>query len=556
MIFFVALTKKLHKDAKKFHIIITFFLYPAFLFTIIKAVDFIPGCYQLIKMPGYLFITASSLLACWIIIRGKHLRIFKNKDITDYKGSKYIHRIAFIVTLAVFVLNIAVFIDNKINTPAGPNILLIVVDCLRAKDLGCYGGRNDISPGIDQLAHRGVIFRNAFSTAPWTKPSIASLFTSLYPNVHNVINIKDALSSSLLTLPERLRNEGYATYFFNGGNYFIDTGFNFNQGFNVYRFSKKIGDASVLAESFLSYVSGLKKKKFFAYLHYMDSHIPYRTNDKDTVKHKKEDSFHSFNYNDLNTPYEIGAFCKYIRGLSAENKLIPDDKYYIKAQYENAIRYIDKSIERIVTELRENDLLQNTVILLTADHGEEFWEHGSYEHGHTLYNELLQVPLIITGGGVDPGEVESNVRLIDISPSILEMVQADVTSCTMQGLSLLQIINGRCDELPLPVFAIGTLYGDEKLCLIKGTVKLIFSTGNTYKKLDFPYRKVKENYELYDLHNDPFESNNVRKTDNQTFSALKESLLEFKNVHNSFQPTEVTIDSDLRKKLEAIGYVQ
>ena len=162
------------------------------------------------------------------------------------------------------------------------------------------------------------------------------------------------------------------------------------------------------------------------------------------------------------------------RTMTASDKLSEADKDFILALYDSQIRFVDENIREILNALRNRDMLKDALVIITADHGEEFWEHNNFEHGHTLYEELIHVPLIIEGTGVKNLEITERVRLIDLLPTVLEFTNVSVSKSGRQGVSLLGLLAGKKKKLDLPVFAMGTLYGDEKYCLIKENMKIVW----------------------------------------------------------------------------------
>ncbi len=473
----------------------------------------------------------------------------KSFSISQTKRLYDIKKISFSLLALLLCLNLGIIIEPVIKKPPGPNILLIVIDCLRPDHLGCYGYGRNTSPAIDSLAARGALFKNAYSNAPWTKPSVATIFTSLYPNDHNVVNSSSAMPDGILTMAEILKNSGYNTFFFNGGNAFLKKKFNFDQGFETCTFrDHKTTNADAITDDFLAYIQSLNKKNFFAYLHYMDAHAPYTKND--------------FNYlftrtiNNRFQPGDRNGGLKYAKVLTLQNRLSDADKRYIVSLYDGQIRFIDENINRIFKFLKQSNLLKNTVIIITSDHGEEFWEHDNFEHGHSLYNELLKVPLIIFGSKIQQGVITDNVRLIDLLPTVMQICNIK-SSMNFRGLNFMELLNGKRSAESLPVFASGTLYGAEKYCLIKGGDKIIQNTNNMDNKWNLigyasPYR-----LELYNLQTDPLEKNNLGENYKKT-AELQKELDAFKNTNPLFQKDTscVVIDGDIKEKLGALGYVQ
>ena len=426
------------------------------------------------------------------------------------------------------------------------NVILIVIDCLRVDHLSCYGYQEETSPNIDNIARLGVKFNNAYSNSPWTKPSVATYFTSLYSNSHNAINVPDVLSDEALTIAEIMSGHGYFTFYVNGGNPSISEKFHFTQGFEKYIETQN--DAADLTDAFLTELPELQEKKFFAYLHYMDAHLPYNRNKFINKISDKNEKFIPGDNENLTLMR--------IRELSKEEKLSRADKDFLIALYDQQIKYVDFNIKRIIQNLEEDNLLQDTVLIITADHGEEFWDHDDFEHGHTLYDELLRVPFIIYGGNFKPKEIMTQVRLIDLPPTILDIVHGE-NRFRMQGQSLLKIIKKGKGGKELPVFATGLLYGDEKYCLIKNRIKFIVNTRNFKGKNKNYFFRRRSKLELYDLEKDPKEQKSImEEKSHEDIFALKRSMSPFMYPDFSLRKKKVSLDNQLERKLKALGYVK
>lgn len=456
---------------------------------------------------------------------------------------------ALILVALLLVLNASIVIDAKANAARGPNILLLLVDCLRPDHLGCYGYSRNTSPYIDKLAQEGVIFADAYSNAPWTKPSVASFLTSLYPNVHGAVNITDTLPHGVLTIAELLKDRGYYTCFLNGGNVFLDTNSNFDQGFDLYRFYDHRLKGTSVTDGFLSLVPKLEKRAFFAYLHYMDVHVPYHENQHNGLFTDKVDSCFE--------PGGTSCKCQAVRQLTAQPDGVSDeDKEHLMSLYDGQIRFVDENIRKVVSSLEDHDILKDTLIIVTSDHGEELWEHDNFEHGHTLYNELLRVPLIMTGNGLKHSEVAATVRLLDLAPTILGLAAVEVGGAPAQGSSLPNILKGEDPESELPIFAMGTFYGDEKYCLVKGNNKLILNTRNGEAKAELTGYRSPDEFELYNLDNDPLEKHNLKDSSVEALSALEKELAEFMDVESLFRSGRATVDKQSRDRLRSLGYLK
>jgi len=244
-------------------------------------------------------------------------------------------------------------------------------------------------------------FENAYANSPWTKASVGTLLTGLYPASHRAVGVTMALSPRVATAFELFANRGYRTFFLNGGNPFITDDSAFGQGADVRRFhpyadrkTESFEESTpLLMEDALEALTGSGKDTFFAYVHLMDPHLPY--------------SLHDYNYR-YTAPrqgeYRPGSFTMpSVRGRDLSDA----DKNHLVGLYDGQIRYVDEQVGRLLEALLRTGQRANTIVIVTSDHGEEFWEHGNFEHGHTVYSELLHVPLIIGGPGLSPRRVDT-----------------------------------------------------------------------------------------------------------------------------------------------------
>lgn len=264
---------------------------------------------------------------------------------------------------------------------AQPNVVLVTIDTLRADHVGVYGA-SDATPALDALAREGVRFENAISPVPLTRPAHASLLTGLYPNQHGIRdNLPAGLEPSTPTLATRLGAAGYQTAAF-VGSFLLGRGSGFENGFDVFRDGSASGAgdrvgarserrAEEVASEVLEYISSARPP-FFLWIHFYDPHAPY------------------------DPP---GA----LRGYAGE------------------IEYVDSQVGRIVAALRARGLLDSTLVVATADHGEGLGDHGEDEHGVLVYEETLRVPLIARGPGIEAGRVErAPLSLVSVAPALLE----------------------------------------------------------------------------------------------------------------------------------------
>jgi choline-sulfatase len=426
-----------------------------------------------------------------------------------------------------------------------PSFVLIVIDCLRPDHLGCYGYTRDTSPTIDALAKVGWHYERAYAAAPWTKPSVASLLSSLLPAEHGLVNPSHSAPDQLLLLAEVMRNAGYKNFFINGGNVFLKKDFNLDQGFHSYDYlSHRTRSADDLTKTFLARVAGIGRDKFFAYLHYMDAHAPYTLNSHNTRYAAK-----------IMEPYVPGNPATQLNDLRGQDSVSPELRQYFRDLYDGQIRFVDDAIRDVLQGLKLLGRLDNTVFIITADHGEEFWDHGSTEHGHSMYNELLQVPLIIAGSAIGRQRIDEPVSLIDVMPTLLDLAEIPRDRLNLQGGSLLP---GSGALVPNRVlYASGTRYGPEAYCLMQRGQKLVYRSRDEQGKWRLNGPKLPAGYQLFDLNRDPEEQNN-RAAIVGVPPDLEGQLLDYmRTVPRAVSPQSVHVGGEeMRRQLESLGYVQ
>jgi arylsulfatase A-like enzyme len=352
---------------------------------------------------------------------------------------------------------------------AGDNVILYVIDTLRADHLGCYGYARATSPQIDALAREGAVFTHAMAQASWTRPATASILTGRYPPAHGATTLRDGLRPDVVTLAELLHREGYRTAAF-VTNVNVAPQWGFQRGFDLYRYLPEdehsptvhVGSDVVTAEA-LDWLTTNGVHPFFLYLHATDPHSPYRppapwaarlADPAVTAAPERIDGL-------------LGAFRQ--QGIQPT----ADEVRGLMARYDGEIAFTDDNFGRLVAELRRRGLYDRTLIVLVADHGEEFLDHGGFEHGRTLYGEMLRVPLIIRVPDTRaPGvRVAATVQQIDVLPTVLDYLALPLPD-DLPGRSLLTATSGGAID-SLDVFA-GTTLGRQNMeAVITGDWKVI-----------------------------------------------------------------------------------
>ncbi|MEW6744559.1 MAG: sulfatase [Planctomycetota bacterium] len=298
----------------------------------------------------------------------------------------------------------------RLSGEGRPNVLLIVSETLRADQLGCYEPTATWTPSLDRLAARGLLFERAVSASSWTQPSVASLLTGLDPVIHGVQSeLNSFLADSLETLPEILQSHGVTTAAF-VTNELLSADKNYNQGFETY-VVPAYANARQTNELFTSWLAEHKDLQFFAYIHYFDPHGPYNAPGSLREKHVPIESRSRDHDTALQAVVEAMA--------RSELGGVADDLEYLKGVYRGEVEYLDRQVGELMEQLSALGLREKTYVVFTADHGEEFGEHGWYGHGSALHAESVRVPLILAGPGVEPGRAGGVVETRSIFPTVL-----------------------------------------------------------------------------------------------------------------------------------------
>ena len=312
-------------------------------------------------------------------------------------------------------------------------ILLISLDTLRADHLGTYGYALDTSPFLDELAERSVVFEQAYVPLPGTLPSHMSLFTGLYPLEHGTIQPESVLSEEIPTLPEIFQRSGFRTAGFVEGGY-VSGRYGFSRGFDKFTDeSLKIEDdiERTLAAG-LDFLRGVgEDESFFLFLHSYAVHDPY------FPKQEYLDMF----WEGEAPSTAVRATGPELVAVNNSGREVPDDELrYYRALYDAQIRYVDDLLRGFFAELEALGVLDEMIVVITSDHGEEFHEHGALLHAQA-YRETLHVPLFVHWKNFEPRRIDAVVENLDIAPTLYELTGVEGPE-TMSGHSLLAALEG------------------------------------------------------------------------------------------------------------------
>lgn len=403
------------------------------------------------------------------------------------------------------------------------NVVFIAYDALQAAHVSHLGYERKTTPVMDAIAGYGTTFQNAFSAAPWTVPSYMSVFTGLYPTEHKLVNkyttfTKDSqiianlknLSPQTQTLAQVLKNNGYVTGGFTG-DAGVGSMFGYNQGFDIYTDEKTFGSVENSADHALAWLKENKDRKFFLFLHGYDSHGQFQTGEN------YQGQFIPQNYKGVYTGATVEQSKLREEGLlKGAVELSPEDVAFWRGMYDSKIYDADTRVGKFLDEFDKLGLNKKTIFVVFSDHGTELFEHQRIDHGFSLYDELLHVPLIFVVPGMTAGnKVNSQVSTIDIAPTIISLLGLkpdDQFKSQIRGESLVPFLQGEIGQSK-NVFS-ETDYRDY-------THKRSIRTIDGWK-----YILTMENNksELYNINTDPDEKNNLVNSNPSKTTELAEQL--------------------------------
>ncbi|MBY0279337.1 sulfatase-like hydrolase/transferase, partial [Candidatus Binatia bacterium] len=443
------------------------------------------------------------------------------------------------------------------ETKERPSVVVILVDTLRADFLGTYGFDGPVSPQIDRFASESIQFDSAFAQAPWTKPSIASLFTSLAPETHRVLThdgkyaddahaSTEALPQEAATLAESFQQAGYATAAFVANPWLLRE-HGFAQGFDLY--DQRQGAplpprAGVMLDAARQWIDARPKgQPFFAYVHLMDVHGPYDAPDADYDAVRDSPGLGPSRQLDDATLAQLRPYLR--RGRWVNDDSARDLRNW-RAHYAAGVHALDRQLGTFLAGLARSGVLERTIVVLTADHGEELADNGGWDHGFKLYEHQLHVPLLVrpAGGAAAGRRVREIVSLIDVMPSLLGQAGIAPPS-TAQGRDLSPQLAGRDAGASAGAsFASGVKWNPEM------------------RSLRAPGRKLIEDArapstELFDLTSDPTEQKNVAASRPEERAGLEQVLRAHQRAlagAPALVQEKKAVSEEMKKRLEALGY--
>ena len=435
------------------------------------------------------------------------------------------------------ILHLAVLGDGLINKPKGPNVVLLAVDTLRADHMSGYGYFRPTTPNIDDLAGKAIRFKRAQANSSWTAPSFYSMLTAQYPAVLGFWgNFHPRVADRFLCMAELFREAGYRTKGIISNTYLMADVGGIDQGFEEYDESCVDREPSSprLTELALDYIDRHRKEPFFLFVHWQDPHYPWYL--------QKDFDY----YPEYKGRVKDGDSIGNLHALIPTMK--PEDIKRIEALYDSNIAFMDLHVGMIINRLKELDLYDNTLIVFTADHGEDFLEKNYFHlwlgHSRKLFQEYVHVPFILKPPGWNRKlEVDEFVELLDLLPTVAEYAGLEIPRGYVREGGVLRVdLGGRVDDKPL--FGETTSATHQQSVIWKG-----------HKLIHYLRRKAKL---MFDLNEDPKEQKNIIQERPELRAKLEKALADW---NKAVKESEVSKGGGVRlrqediSKLRALGYM-
>lgn len=437
-----------------------------------------------------------------------------------------------------------------------PNVALILIDTLRADHLGSYGFPSPISPHLDAFASESISFDGCIAPAPWTKPSVASLFTSVPPEIHGVIHVQwppdprtivesDVLPADAVTLAEMFKNAGYHTGAFISNDWLKDP-FGYSQGFDTFRFDqrsfhepRRIVD---LVDNWIS--SQTVSAPYFLYIHLMNAHGPYEFDEKDFQEMKiqlgaaRDGSM---------TKGELSHLYEYSLSTWHGHPEMASSLLNWRAAYAAAVKRADQIVGDLLGKFRDRGAMENTLFIIVSDHGEGLMDHGVLEHGDSFNIEALRVPLMIRlPGGKNGGRrVSGAMSLMDIVPTLADLCGLSGPRNTWSGRSFQAALSGGRLRSRM-IFSSASEHLPQQESVIDGRYHLIF---------DLQSRRV----HLFDLEADPKEMRDISREERAVTRRMLAALEKRSDALASAPPLtkrRQVMTREQKEALKSLGYLQ
>ena len=481
--------------------------------------------------------------------------------------------------------------DVRDGSQQRPHVLWIVLDTARADRLSVYGCEEPTTPFLEKLAERSIVFDRVVANGIWTLPTHASMFTGLAARSHGLGHATWRLDDSFRTVADELGEGGYATGFFSN-NVLVTPKTNLSKGFDAAIVVRDFLDSTRFSLGFLCEKWGLTPpvpwldldcgaaltnelvsrwlkaqgdRPVFVFINYMEAHLPFLVPREYREMFLSEDQVHrSFDlrrrvYGELEQWLNIDAL------VDGYDQMPPGDREIVKRQYEAALRYLDERVREMIDIFRQRGLLDNTLVVITSDHGEYLDTHGMWSHHFLTYQDVLHVPLLLREPGrTEPRRVETLVQLSDLYPTVLRAVLgADAVETSLNARDLLAVAaDGGASRVAISEFSGAEPVMKPRLLAKKdpGTrhraTAQIAAVDSRFKYI----RSANGKRELYDLISDPGELENLEYSHWKEVERLDRHIEWWLRTTSLYKPRQgragVGPDRDLKRTLKALGYVE
>ncbi len=470
--------------------------------------------------------------------------------------------------LAILVVALAPNVSSESSAIISkPNVIMLIIDTLRADRLGCYGYNKDTTPSIDSIAKRGVLFEQAYVQWPSSLPSHASIMTSMYPHLSGAFPNGNHLDPKLETLAKILKANGYRTGAFVtnslvGNRHNFDLGFDtfidladfdyenttwemWVHSFSIVRLFDYLSRNDIFTHFALSWLDKNKSGPFFLWVQWLYPHAPYDPNNKFLKRFAN-------NYTGI-----ADGSMEQIELINGKNfRLSEEDQRYYEALYDGEVAYSDYQVKRVIDKLESLDLLENSLLIITSDHGENLYEHpAKYKH-HGVYDSSLHIPLILFFPAKLPEtkRISEVIESIDIAPTILDILEIPEPA-QFQGKSALSLIYGKDPDWNSVAY--GMYFGSKQnfFTIRDGDWKIILKT-----------RENRQEFELYHILSDPNEQVNRIEIEPEIADSLKQTLTSW--IERNFEDRELVYtpgkiyedgpehDNETLNRLRSMGYIK
>ncbi|HYW68796.1 MAG TPA: sulfatase [bacterium] len=448
------------------------------------------------------------------------------------------------------------------DSSSSPNILLIMLDTTRTDCLGCYGARDGVTPNIDKLAEESLLFEQAVTPEPLTRPAVSTMLTGLYPRSHGVDNNTRSLDDGFVTLAEALQKRGYVTGAFMAASV-LSSYYGTDQGFDTYsepiegtwelsRFLalKRLHSAVVSGSSWSveipagevtrraeAWIRNNRDRSFFAFVHYFDPHFPYEPPAECDLARLR-------GFTTLPVPYEHPQD-RFKAGFDMPGDFL--EMTWLK--YKGEILFADKHVGALLDSVDDMGLTDDTIVILLSDHGESFEKGFYFAHGNRLFDSLVHVALMFRcPGRISPGRVASQVSLADLYPTVLSLAGIP-SEAEIQGKDIIGTRGEGLDETSRPVF-LQTDFENPKPFSSRVSVGVRLPE---WKYVDSPELGL---VELYDLSDDPGELRNLAEERAEVASGMAGLLESWLAATELREAERAELSPERLEALRALGYVQ